>query len=46
MLLEMDNSELLILLESSDQLITKVSEAIDVLKQHNAIPDLSVIREM
>eukprot|EP01023_Acetabularia_acetabulum_P050106 TRINITY_DN538_c0_g1_i11.p1 TRINITY_DN538_c0_g1~~TRINITY_DN538_c0_g1_i11.p1 ORF type:complete len:688 (-),score=120.58 TRINITY_DN538_c0_g1_i11:1031-3094(-) len=46
MLLEMDNSELLILLESSDQLVNKISEAIDVLKQHNAIPDPSVIREM
>eukprot|EP01025_Chloroclados_australasicus_P018909 TRINITY_DN2009_c0_g2_i1.p1 TRINITY_DN2009_c0_g2~~TRINITY_DN2009_c0_g2_i1.p1 ORF type:complete len:732 (-),score=59.93 TRINITY_DN2009_c0_g2_i1:813-2768(-) len=46
MLLEMDNNELLILMESSEQLVSKVSEAIDVLKQHNAIPDLSLIREM
>eukprot|EP01025_Chloroclados_australasicus_P028833 TRINITY_DN2859_c0_g1_i1.p1 TRINITY_DN2859_c0_g1~~TRINITY_DN2859_c0_g1_i1.p1 ORF type:complete len:677 (-),score=148.34 TRINITY_DN2859_c0_g1_i1:248-2278(-) len=46
MLLEMDNSELLILLESPDQLRSKVAEAIDVLKQHNAIPDSIEVREM
>eukprot|EP01026_Neomeris_dumetosa_P021947 TRINITY_DN19081_c0_g1_i4.p1 TRINITY_DN19081_c0_g1~~TRINITY_DN19081_c0_g1_i4.p1 ORF type:complete len:662 (-),score=148.38 TRINITY_DN19081_c0_g1_i4:356-2341(-) len=46
MLLEMDNSELLILLESPDQLRSKVAEAIDVLKQHNAIPDSIEVKEM
>jgi polyadenylate-binding protein len=39
MLLEMDNSELLLLLESEDALDLKVGEAITVLKQHNALPD-------
>ena len=38
MLLEMDNSELLLLLESPDALESKVEEAIQVLKQHNALP--------
>eukprot|EP01024_Parvocaulis_polyphysoides_P067602 TRINITY_DN809_c1_g2_i1.p1 TRINITY_DN809_c1_g2~~TRINITY_DN809_c1_g2_i1.p1 ORF type:complete len:684 (+),score=196.74 TRINITY_DN809_c1_g2_i1:232-2283(+) len=46
MLLEMDNSELLILLESPEQLRSKVAEAIDVLKQHNAIPDSIEVKEM
>lgn len=32
MLLEMDNSELLLLLESPDSLATKVEEAVEVLK--------------
>lgn len=32
MLLEMDNSELLLLLESPDSLVTKVEEAVQVLK--------------
>jgi len=35
----MDNSELLLLLESEDALDHKVGEAITVLKQHNALPD-------
>lgn len=38
MLLEMDNSELLLLLESPEALEAKVDEAINVLKQHNALP--------
>ena len=38
MLLEMDNSELLLLLESPEALEGKVDEAIQVLKQHNALP--------
>lgn len=39
MLLEMDNAELLLLLDSDEQMVSKVDEAIQVLKQHNAIPD-------
>lgn len=39
MLLEMDNSELLLLLESPESLDAKVEEAVAVLKQHNAIPE-------
>ena len=39
MLLEMDNSELLLLLESPEALGGKVDEAINVLKQHNALPE-------
>ena len=38
MLLEMDNSELLLLLESVEALEGKVNEAIEVLRQHNALP--------
>ena len=38
MLLEMENSELLNLLETSEALAAKVTEAIDVLKAHNALP--------
>ncbi|KAK9811006.1 hypothetical protein WJX73_005608 [Symbiochloris irregularis] len=38
MLLEMDNSELLLLLEGPEALEAKVNEAIQVLKQHNALP--------
>ena len=38
MLLEMDNSELLLLLESPDALAAKVDEAITVLRQHGAMP--------
>ena len=38
MLLEMDNAELLLLLESPDALDAKVDEAIAVLKQHGALP--------
>ncbi|KAG2496116.1 hypothetical protein HYH03_005719 [Edaphochlamys debaryana] len=39
MLLEMDNAELLMLLESQEALLAKVDEAIAVLKQHNVIPE-------
>jgi polyadenylate-binding protein len=39
MLLEMDNSEVLLLLDNQEALDAKVDEAIKVLKQHNAIPD-------
>ena len=39
MLLEMDNSELLVLLDSSESLDGKVQEAIEVLKQHGALPE-------
>jgi polyadenylate-binding protein len=39
MLLEMDNAELLLLLDSDEQMVSKVDEAIQVLKQHGAIPD-------
>ena len=39
MLLEMDNGELLLLLESPDALDSKVDEAIAVLKQHGALPE-------
>jgi polyadenylate-binding protein len=45
MLLEMDNSELLLLLEDPAALDAKVDEAVQVLKQHNAIPDGAVVRE-
>lgn len=36
MLLEMDNSELLLLLESPESLVTKVEEAVQVLKLSKA----------
>lgn len=39
MLLEMDNSELLVLLDSPEALDGKVQEAIEVLKQHGALPE-------
>eukprot|EP00198_Chlamydomonas_reinhardtii_P000336 XP_001689671.1 polyadenylate-binding protein RB47 [Chlamydomonas reinhardtii] len=39
MLLEMDNAELLMLLESHEALVSKVDEAIAVLKQHNVIAE-------
>lgn len=42
---QMDNSELLLLLESEEALESKVAEAITVLKQHNAIPDSGSIHE-
>ena len=45
MLLEMDNSELLHLLESPEAMASKVEEAVEVLKQHNAIPEGAVVRE-
>ena len=39
MLLEMDNTELLMLLESQEALDLKVGEALNVLKQHNVLPE-------
>jgi len=45
MLLEMDNAELLMLLDSTEALQAKVTEAIDVLKQHNAIPEGAVVHD-
>jgi len=39
MLLEMDNSELLLLLESSEALNLKVHEAIDVLRSHSGLAE-------
>lgn len=39
MLLEMDNTELLMLLESQEALDLKVGEALTVLKQHNVLPE-------
>lgn len=44
MLLEMDNSELLLLIESPEALEAKVDEAVAVLQQHNAIPEGAVVR--
>ena len=38
MLLEMDNGELLLLLESNEALVAKVDEAIQVLRQHQLVP--------
>lgn len=38
MLLEMDNSEVLLLLDNQEALDAKVEEAIEVLKQHNQLP--------
>lgn len=38
MLLEMDNPEVLLLLDNQEALEAKVEEAIEVLKQHNALP--------
>ena len=35
----MDNTELLMLLESEEALQLKVGEALNVLKQHNQLPD-------
>jgi polyadenylate-binding protein len=39
MLLEMDNSEVVMLLEEPAELSSKVGEALDVLKQHGALPE-------
>uniref|UniRef100_A0A061S9W0 Polyadenylate-binding protein n=1 Tax=Tetraselmis sp. GSL018 TaxID=582737 RepID=A0A061S9W0_9CHLO len=39
MLLDLDNTELLVLLESNDELRLKVEEAMAVLRQHGAIPE-------
>lgn len=39
MLLEMENAELLVLLDSTEALQAKVDEAIQVLRQHGALPD-------
>jgi polyadenylate-binding protein len=40
MLLEMDNSELLLLLDSPESLTAKVDEAMAVLRQHGVLPEL------
>ncbi|RMZ57463.1 hypothetical protein APUTEX25_004297, partial [Auxenochlorella protothecoides] len=45
MLLEMDNSELVLLLENAEALADKVDEAVAVLRQHNAIPEGAEVRE-
>jgi polyadenylate-binding protein len=45
MLLEMEVIELLLLLEDQQALNAKVDEAVEVLKQHNAIPKGAVVRE-
>lgn len=45
MLLEMDNSEVLLLLDNQEALVSKVDEAIEVLKQHNAIPEGTVLKD-
>lgn len=39
MLLEMDNSEVVMLLEEPGELSSKVNEALEVLKQHGALPE-------
>jgi polyadenylate-binding protein len=40
MLLEMDNSELLLLLDSPESLNAKVDEAMAVLRQHALVPEM------
>jgi polyadenylate-binding protein len=44
MLLEMDNSELLLLVEEPGALEAKVDEAVAVLRAHNAIPEGTLVR--
>ena len=45
MLLEMDNSDVLLLLKPAEALRSKVEEAVGVLKHHNAIPTGVVVRD-
>ena len=45
MLLEMDNTELLMLLDSQEALEGKIGEALNVLKRHNVLPEEGAAKE-